>query len=887
MIRYFVTCFFCLTSYFLVSQINALTNKSKKNICFEFIAHPNQKYGFDSYEYEAWKNNYTTIQSTTISPFFYSYKLVNYKDRDQVLLLVKGIKKINSANLKILNRNQNVNYTRFNDSTFSVNLPPKKSDYTITVFWKNRIVSKLYVQVKKEVREKILIVPIVELNLSQNKIQEKINAIYKQANIQFDVTKTPSFSSKVFEPNTIFSTPSENHSQYSGQMRLIRDLFFESHPKIDRNTHVIFLIKGFSDSLLKGYMVKNKSIAFVKNQNNIDSLSIQIARTLGFGVGALDDSWSKNGPSKGSTKNLMDTTEGTHLTFFQWNGIHKMSNYYSFYDNEENIKTNNGTVAYFFWEETSKGNIKFHNNTLLNALKRPYKKNFLSYRFKVKYFILKPFYKVGSYFVSILDIIFLLLIGISLWYIRIRLKRLWVKKKFRFHFIRRIIFLFTILLIVFFVYDNYWVTNRILYYFKQISGPLKELNQLNYTSAQKELLVNQKLLHQEVPTVCSEILIKRNNKWFIKKRASVLYFNVVVRDNKNIKKIRFVSSSDSINLSTLNYHKKAMGHYLVFNYVNSKDSLQSQKVFDYSGEEISSKFSQQDVPKRILLFVNGYRPTSIGQTFEENFSDVQNNGFEYANSQNFIYDFDRFDYWKPWNEINLRFQKRLNPNETYYADGHFSVETSNYRSLINFTSVSTLFPKRCPNPLKHRCHYIQNATIKQFLFNQSKSINQLKMRPNRRGFNLRKSKGRIAGKNLLQIINKIPDFSKNDTLYIVAHSMGFAYSLGMIEELRDKINFGGYYIIAPENPKSGYVNPVEWKEIWQYGSNLDQIKYDPPCLQDGIAPQTKITGLPSNKRVFIPKKLYSCKGFFDSHFIGYYTWILEIKKDSLGYVTKK
>ena len=117
--------------------------------------------------------------------------------------------------------------------------------------------------------------------------------------------------------------------------------------------------------------------------------------------------------------------------------------------------------------------------------------------------------------------------------------------------------------------------------------------------------------------------------------------------------------------------------------------------------------------------------------------------------------------------------------------------------------------------------------------------------------------------------------------------MGFAYSLGMIEELRDKINFGGYYIIAPENPKSGYVNPIEWKEIWQYGSNLDQIKYDPPCLQDGIAPQTKITGLPSNKRVFIPKKLYSCKGFFDSHFIGYYTWILEIKKDSLGYVTKK
>ena len=182
---------------------------------------------------------------------------------------------------------------------------------------------------------------------------------------------------------------------------------------------------------------------------------------------------------------------------------------------------------------------------------------------------------------------------------------------------------------------------------------------------------------------------------------------------------------------------------------------------------------------------------------------------------------------------------------------------------------------------------IQDATFKQFIFNQSKTINQLKMRPNKKGFNLRKYKGRIAGKNLLQIVNEIPNFSKNDTLYIVTHSMGFAYSQGIIEELRNKINFGGYYIIAPENGESGKVNPSEWKEIWQYGSDFDQKKHDAPCLQDGIAPQRIIPGLPRKNRVFIPEKLYHCKGYFDSHFIGYYTWVLDLKKDEQGFITKK
>jgi len=881
---------FCILFTFLANSQTDIIPTPKNatpTLSFAFKADPNEKLGFDSFENIEWKSEYRSFRSNGVYPIYASYQSVNYKEKSSVLLVVRGAKKIRTSNLTFRIKDRKITFSIVNDSTYSINLPSKTSDYIVHAIWKETIASKLYVKVYKEVKKKIIIVPLVPLIFSANKIEQKINKIYSQANIHFDFKMNRIFKSLVFEDSTEFSTPSEKHSEYTGQMRLLRDLYFETHPKTDKNTYYLFIVNRFSDSLLYGYMVKNKSLAFVKSNSNLDTFSIQLAQTLAFGVGALDYSWLDDGPIKGATQNLMDTSNGTHLTHIQWNNLQKLGDYYSYYDNEENIKTNNGTVGYYFWEEDKKGNIVFRNNNFLEAIKRPYKYNFLSYRFKVKYLILRPFYKIGDYYISILDLISLSLIILLLWGIRRKLKQYWKERKYRFKLGRRLIFFLIILLISFEIYENYWVTNQILYYFKQISGPIKELNKLPYNQAQLELVKNEKLLHQEVSKVCSEILVKRKKYWYVKKRSKVLYFTVSIDKRNDIQKIRFDLSSDSIHLSTLKYHKKARNHYLVVTYQKEGDTINKQEVYTHNGTEISSKFNNEDAPKRILLFVNGYRPTSIGRTFEENFSDLQTNGLEYPNSRNFIYDFDRYDYWRPWKKINLLFQKRINPSETYYADGHFSVATSNYKSLFNFSSISTLYPKRCKNPKKHLCHKIQNETIKQFIFDQSKTINQLKMEPNKKGFELRKNKGKIAGENLLEIINEIPDVSKNDTIFIVAHSMGFAYSQGIVEVLRGKINFGGYYIIAAENGESGKINLSEWKDVWQYGSNFDQTKHDAPCLQDGIAPQKLIPGITVNKRIFIPKKLYRCKGYFDSHFIGYYTWVLDIEKDKPGYIPKK
>ncbi len=53
---------------------------------------------------------------------------------------------------------------------------------------------------------------------------------------------------------------------------------------------------------------------------------------------------------------------------------------------------------------------------------------------------------------------------------------------------------------------------------------------------------------------------------------------------------------------------------------------------------------------------------------------------------------------------------------------------------------------------------------------------------------------------------------------------------------------------------------------------------DPPCMQDGVAPQTFIPGLPIEKRVPIPSTndRNKKKGYGESHYHGWYNWIFDI-----------
>jgi hypothetical protein len=890
----------CLLSFYALDQVrNSANNKEFSEI--KFKANKNQKYGFDEFQYPAWKDDYQKIKVKNQSYFTIPNKSVGENETDFVDVFVSWSKKNESKELIFKAKNEFINYRKNNDSIFTLILPKRKFDYSIFVYEKHKKeevkIAQLNVKVYSKKSEKVYLVPLNDKKYNQNEISKSINQIFYQANLEINLVLKNQFKTKIFSEKVGLSLPDSTKNNFTGQMRLLRDLYFEANPNYDKKAHYIFIVDHFKDSLMDMYMPKNKSIGFVSSSLSKKELALKIARSLGFGIGILDNSWENDGPDRKTTNNLMDENSGKNLTSKQWFSLQHYSGTYSFYDSEENIKTNNGIVAYYFWEEDSNGNLILNNysssNPILNAIKRPYKKNFLSYRFDVKYKILKPFYKLGKYYISLLNFIILILSFLLLFIYRKKTKKYWERKAFKSNFLRRLLYLPLLIGIVFICIASLELSNYILDEIKIISGPIEELKNLPYKNAKRELLIHPNLAHKEERTICSEILIKKNKLWAIKKRMKVLYFEVKQNEvDRQKQQVKLISTSDSLILSTLNFKDRARTHYMVFSFLNEEGKYEKQEIYSHLGINLTKKIQDLDSlnepSKRILVFVNGYRPTSIGHTFEENFRDIKNKGFEHPNSKNHIFNFDRYDYWRQWNEINLMFQKRLNPHETYYADGHFSVSTSNYKNIINFTQISNSYPKRCKNLNKHTCHYIATKNLKKIISNKEKTTRKLtKFQANRKGFNLRRDKGRIAGRNLLQILNESPNSSLNDTIDIIAHSMGFAYSLGMIDELRGKINFGSFYIIAPENAKSGRVNLSEWQEIWQYGSNLKQKNADAPCLQDGVAPQSKAKGLNAENRIFIPEKMNSKKGFFDSHFIGYFYWILDIPEGENGYVKQK
>lgn len=160
------------------------------------------------------------------------------------------------------------------------------------------------------------------------------------------------------------------------------------------------------------------------------------------------------------------------------------------------------------------------------------------------------------------------------------------------------------------------------------------------------------------------------------------------------------------------------------------------------------------------------------------------------------------------------------------------------------------------------------------------------------GFNVRVAGGRESGNDILDKIKRgLICIDKQTPIDVVSHSMGFAYSLGVIDVLQKagyKISW--FYCIAPENPSAGYV-PQNIDMIWQYGS--DEVNH-PTWAKDLIAPQSPIPNIGLSRRVFIPASVYDSwkphlLGCYYAHKVVNYRWIFERKeKDKIqGYVHKR
>jgi hypothetical protein len=307
---------------------------------------------------------------------------------------------------------------------------------------------------------------------------------------------------------------------------------------------------------------------------------------------------------------------------------------------------------------------------------------------------------------------------------------------------------------------------------------------------------------------------------------------------------------------------------------------------------LKSYFNNSNKNDNLLIFVNGYRNNSP--------LDLDH---EYASSNNKINDCDDdYEAGTYWGDVGNSFINKISTKNVVYADGHHSITTSNHyafgnnprASKIKFASglANCLFEAKIKIPLPY-----QGYTGSPFTC-------QLDDVPNAGGFMIRYNNGKNAAEELWNKIKagKIKvKMNQNKTkitgkIDIVAHSFGFAYSLGMVDYLKDKIQadagtpkFGRYYILAPENACSAPPFTLsDFEEVWQYGTvEPGQPNPHKTYENDGVAPQCAVTGLDwvSNKYGRVPfQGLKKHLNFVDAHLGQNYSWVVirtgrgEVKK---------
>ncbi len=705
---------------------------------------------------------------------------------------------------------------------------------------------------------KVYIIP-VGVKVNKTNISS-LPSYFKKAKIEI----TPSLLLEYNYPHTnSWENPSKEGNLYTEQMKKVRDSYFNLYPNKDPYGFYVFVVSEFNNQKLTGFSIPAKGLCFASKSAS-ENLSLTIANELitAMGVNFENDSSS------------LQFDPNRFLSWKQCIQIRENDLNFGIFDDYEFIRTNNGLAAYYFWEENKNGEITIDYINPLRSIIRPFKINTIYHYLDVKNWFFKPRFLLFGKQICVAHITSILVSILLLLFFRrkinLKISESPFFQRMSYRILKLLLWGFPILIVYLSIFAvDYFYRNNYLQ-----SKKLPATLHSNLSALQKDLKNTALFVSEDTKEIQSQVYLKKEDHFLVEKHAKVLYF-----DQVNTTKMKFSGSSNTLNLKKVKINKIAATHYIVIRKKGENGKIKSERIFNHLGVEISNHIRKKDLSKRILVFVNGYRPVSISSSFEKNMEDVQAKGLEYQNSKNHLFDFDRYNYWRPWNEIDLLFQSRLNPDAIWYADGHHSVATSNHGSVLNFSTNSLIYPKPCKNLKQHHCKLSKNKA-KQTV----NTYSLLATTANNDGFTERRKNGEIAGKNLVQILNELPNYSKNDTLFIVAHSMGFSYSLGIIDKLRGKINFGGYYIIAPENAQAGKVNTSEWRHVFHYGSNLIGKNKAPACLQDGIAPQSNIRGLTMKEHVYFPMNLEKKMGFLGSHFVGNYVWILEIPKNQKGHI---
>lgn len=332
------------------SVISVLTYSSDvlaatKDYRVDFFADPAQQFGFDQKKYAAWVNDYEVIQLADSTNYWVPYKSLAAANQsggagsvtDVVLAQAKSPATLSDLSFVAVRNGESTPLVAQNldDSTWQVTLTGLDESCYVYALHNGDRIGKLWVKVLSPIEKEVVIVPVGNAALAQTDaaaLQNQLNTIYAQACVSFAVSFADNYVSSTWDLNADGKLQHGDvnlMSHYSEEMRLLRDQYFEAHPDYNKEAYYLFVVPDFLTGDLAGYMVRGKSVGFLRN--GVDAQTA--AHELAHGVFSLEHTFPEIAAA--TTNNLLDYNNGSHLTQKQWHAIHEPLPALSMFDDEE------------------------------------------------------------------------------------------------------------------------------------------------------------------------------------------------------------------------------------------------------------------------------------------------------------------------------------------------------------------------------------------------------------------------------------------------------------------------------------------------------------------------------------------------------------------------
>lgn len=312
------------TNYFKPSDDNLEAGDSTKVVFEESV---NRNFGFDLKKHAAWANNYELIKISGGKNYFVPYAGIGENQTDKVIAKIDVINFV-AAKLNFKTKGgQTCAASVVSNGDYEVTVPANAD--AVYAWYNNKKIGKLNVISLKAIQRKLVLVPVNNAAINGQVINSTaLNNIFKQANVSFNITVKPSFSYSL-GTNGLEAADATLMTKYSMQMRAMRDAYRKYDSLYDKEAYYIFVVNNFSDPNLKGYMVRGRSLGFIR----ADATAKDLAHELAHGAFGLEHSFPTI--PKSSSNNLMDYNQGTELGKMQWLEMQRGGIKISLFDEEE------------------------------------------------------------------------------------------------------------------------------------------------------------------------------------------------------------------------------------------------------------------------------------------------------------------------------------------------------------------------------------------------------------------------------------------------------------------------------------------------------------------------------------------------------------------------